>query len=136
MEGLFHQLTVVLQCEVNALGYPPADLFGFYVALAASNAYAVVRTAVRAEHGTKAADALSEYYVSAELERTTEGMAVAVPDESWAPIAGWSAEQMGGWLRAAIRGMDRARYRKAARGPKKKPRRTRFAQKKHITSIP
>ncbi|MDB5311862.1 MAG: Transposase domain protein [Gemmataceae bacterium] len=135
VEGLFHRLTVVLQCEVNALGYPPAALFGFCVALASSNAYAAVRAAVRAEHGAEAAEEVSEYYVSAELERTVEGMAVAVPEENWAPIAGWSAEQMGAWLRAVVRPMKPERYKKATRGPKKnKPRRTRFASKKHIAT--
>jgi hypothetical protein len=135
VEGLFHRLTVVLGCEVNTLGYPPAALFAFCVALAASNAYAAVRAAVRGEHGAAAAEELSEFYVSAELERTAEGMAVAVPAETWAPIAGWSPGQMGAWLRSVVRHMRPERYRKAKRGPKKpKPRRTRFAKEKHIAT--
>ena len=42
VEGLFLRLTTVLTCEVNTLGYPPAALFGFVVALAAGNVSAAV----------------------------------------------------------------------------------------------
>jgi Transposase DDE domain len=135
VEGLFQRLTTVLACEVNTLGDPPAALFGFCVALAASNGYAAVTAAVRGEHGAAAGEAVSDYYVSAELERTSAGLAVAVPEEAWSPIARWSVEQMAEWLRAVVRGAKLERYRKAKRGPKKpKPRRTRFAQEKHIAT--
>ena len=95
VEALFHRLTVVLGCEVDTLGYPPAALFGFCVALASSNAYAMIRAAVRGEHGDEAAEELSDFYVAAELERTVEGMGIAVPEEVWEPITRWTAEQMG-----------------------------------------
>ena len=92
-------------------------------------------SAVRGERGAVAAEELSEYYVSSELERTVEGMHVAVPEESWTPITGWSAEQMGQWLRSVVRHMKPERYRKAKRGPKKKkPRRTRFVKEKRIAT--
>jgi hypothetical protein len=135
VEGLFLRLTTVLACAVNTLGYPPAALFGFCVALAASNGYAAVLAAVRGERGLAAADGVSDYYVAAELERTSAGLAVALPEASWSPVSGWSVEQMAGWLRAVVRRAKLERYRKATRGPKKpKPRRTRFAQKKHIAT--
>lgn len=135
VEALFHRLTMILGCEVSTLGYPPAALFGFCVALAAGNAYAMIRAAVRGEHGGEAAENLSDFYVAAELERTVEGMGIAVPEEVWAPIAGWSVEQMGAWLRSIMRPARLARYRKAKRGPKKpKARRTRFATKKHVAT--
>ena len=44
-------MTTVLKCEVNTLGYPPAALFGFCVALAAANVYADVKGALRAGYG-------------------------------------------------------------------------------------
>jgi hypothetical protein len=53
VEGLFLRLTTVLKCEVNTLGYPPAALFGFCVALAAGNVYAGVKGALRAAHGRR-----------------------------------------------------------------------------------
>lgn len=59
VEGLFLRLTTVLKCEVNTLGYPPAALFGFCVALAAGNVYAGVKGALRAAHGAVVADGVS-----------------------------------------------------------------------------
>lgn len=80
VEGLFLRRTTVLACEVNTLGYPPAALFGFCVALVASNVQAVVSAAVRGEHGAAAADEVSDYYVASELARVSDGMSIAVPD--------------------------------------------------------
>jgi len=59
VEGLFLRITTVLKCEVNTLGYPPAALFGFCVALASGNVYAGVKGALRAAHGAEVADARS-----------------------------------------------------------------------------
>ena len=110
-------------------------MFAFCVALAASNAHAGVRAAVRGVHGAEAADELSDYYVSSELARTTEGLDIAVPVATWSTIGGWSVGEMVVWLRAVVGRAKLARYRKATRGPKKpKPRRTRFARKKHIAT--
>ena len=135
VEGLFLRLTTVLSCESNTPGYPPAALFAFCVALAASNAHAGVRAAIRGVHGAEAADELSDYYVSSELARTTEGLDIAVPVATWSTIGGWSVGEMVVWLRAVVGRAKLARYRKATRGPKKpKPRRTRFARKKHIAT--
>lgn len=135
VEGLFLRLTTVLACEVNTLGYPPAALFAFSLALVASNIQATVLAAVRGEHGAVAAENLSAYYVSAELVRTSEGLAIAVPPSVWSPITAWSAKEMAGWLRAVVRHARLERYQKAARGPKKpKPRRTRFPKHKHIAT--
>ncbi len=94
-------------------GYPPAALFGFCVALASGNVYAGVKAAVRAAHGAE----------------------VAVPEETWAVIGGWSVGQMADWLVGLARRANLRRYRKATRGPKKpRPPRTRFAEAKHIAT--
>jgi hypothetical protein len=53
VEGLFLRLTTVLKCKVNTLGYPPAALFGFCVALAAGSVYAGVTAAVREATGRR-----------------------------------------------------------------------------------
>ena len=47
LETAFAELTCHLCCEVNTLGYPKAALFGFCVAVAAYNALAVVKAALR-----------------------------------------------------------------------------------------
>jgi hypothetical protein len=51
IETMFQELTETLTCEVNALGYPKAALFGFCLALMAYNAVAVMKAALRAVHG-------------------------------------------------------------------------------------
>ena len=135
VEGLFLRLTTVLRCEVNTLGYPPAALFGFCVALAAGNVYAAVKGAVRAAHGAEAADGVSDYHLALEVSGVCPGLWVAIPAEQWVGIGGWSAGQVAGWLKGLARGANLGRYRKAGRGPRKpKPPRTRFADAGHIST--
>jgi hypothetical protein len=135
VEGLFLRLTTVLKCEVNTLGYPPAALFGFCVALAAGNVYAGVKGAVRAAHGATVADGVSDYHLALEVSGVCPGLWIAVPVETWAGIGAWSVGQMAEWLKGLARGANLGRYRKATGGPKK-PRttRTRFPDAKHIAT--
>jgi hypothetical protein len=135
VEGLFLRLTTVLKCEVNTLGYPPAALFGFCVALAAGNVYAGVKGALRAAHGAAAADGVSDYHLALEVSGACPGLWIAVPVETWAGIGAWSVGQMAGWLKGLARGANLSRYRKATRGPKKpRPPRTRFPEAKHVAT--
>lgn len=135
VEGLFLRLTTVLKCEVNTLGYPPAALFGFCVALAAGNVYAGVKAALRAAHGTEAVDGVSDYHLGLEVSGVCPGLWIAVPEETWAGMGGWSVVRMADWLLGLARRANLRRYRKATRGPKKpKPPRTRFADAKHVAT--
>src|SRR6266436_1924803 len=62
---MFQELTETLTCEVNALGYPKAALFGFCLALMAYNAVAVMKAALRAVHGhEKVHQDISSYYLA------------------------------------------------------------------------
>jgi hypothetical protein len=135
VEGLFLRLTTVLKCEVNTLGYPPAALFGFCVARAAGNVYAGVKAALRAAHGAEAVDGVSDYHLGLEVSGVCPGLWIAVPEETWAGMGGWSVVRMADWLVGLARRADLRRYRKATRGPKKpKPPRTRFADAKHVAT--
>ena len=135
VEGLFLRLTTVLKCEVNTLGYPPAALFGFRMALAAGNAYAAVKGALRAAHGSAVADGVSDYHLALEVSGACPGLGIAIPARTWVEIGGWSVGQMAEWLKGLARGANLGRYRKATRGPKKpKPPRTRFPDAKHIAT--
>lgn len=135
VEGLFLRLTTVLKCEVNTLGYPPAALFGFCVALASGNVYAGVKGALRAAHGSEVADGVSDYHLALEVSGACPGLWIAIPAEEWAQIGGWSVGQMAEWLVGLARRANLGRYRKAVRGPKKpKPPRTRFPDAKHIAT--
>ena len=135
VEGLFLRLTTVLQCEVNTLGYPPAALFGFCVALAAGNVYAAVKGALRAVHGSAVADGVSDYHLALEVSGACAGLGIAVPEATWVGIGAWSVGQMAAWLTGLARRANLRRYRKATRGPKKpKPPRTRFPDAKHVAT--
>jgi len=135
VEGLFLRLTTVLKCEVNTLGYPPAALFGFCVALASGNVYAVVKAGVRAAHGAETADGVSDYHLALEVSGACPGLWIAIPAEAWVEIGGWSVGRMADWLVGLARGANLGRYRKATRGPKKpNPPRNRFTRAKHIST--
>ena len=135
VEALFGRLTTVLTCEVNTLGYPPAALFGFCVALASSNVYAGVKGALRSAHGAAVAEGVSDYHLALEVSSVSRGLAIAVPEETWSEMGRWSAERMSQWLVRLAKRTKLSRYPKATRGPKKpKTRRTRFADKKHIAT--
>ena len=135
VEGLFLRLTTVLKCEVNTLGYPPAALFGFCVALASGNVYAAVKGALRAAHGAEVADGVSDYHLALEVSGACPGLWIAVATETWSVIGAWSVGDMAKWLLGLARGANLKRYRKATRGPKKpRPPRTRFPEAKHIAT--
>lgn len=135
VKGLFRNLKTVLRCEVNTLGYPPAALFAFGVALLASNIYATVKAALRAEHGSKAVDKLSDYHTALEVSGTRLGLEIAVSEAVWTEIGDWSFFELAAWLRSVLGGVKLSRYRKASRGPKKPPRpRTRFANSRHVST--
>lgn len=135
VEGLFLRLTTVLKCEVNTLGYPPAALFGFCVALASGNVYAGVKGALRAAHGAEGADGVSDYHMALEVSGACPGLWIAVATKTWSAIGAWSVGEMAKWLVGLARGANLKRYRKATRGPKKpRPPRTRFPEAKHIAT--
>lgn len=63
IETAFQELTEHLQSEINTLGYPPAALFGFCIALIAYMIMKVIRAALSAVHGHETiATEVSDYY--------------------------------------------------------------------------
>jgi len=65
IETMFQELTETLTCEVHALGYPKAALFGFCLALLADNAVAVLKASLRAVHGGEQVQQdISMYYLA------------------------------------------------------------------------
>jgi hypothetical protein len=136
IEGLFQDLTTILRCEVDTLAYPKAALFGFCVALASSNVYATVKASLRAVHGVEKVEReVSDHYLGAEISGKYEGMMIAIPERSWRPFAMYSVKQLATLLRRLAENTRLERFRKHPRGPKKpKPRRTRFAKAKHIST--
>lgn len=136
IEGLFQDLTTILQCEVNSLAYPKAALFGFCVALASSNVYATVKASLRGVHGAdKVERDVSDYYLGDEISGKYEGMMIAIPERYWRTIVDYTTKEMADFLLGLARHAQLKRFQKHPRGPKKpKPRRTRFAKAKHIST--
>jgi Transposase DDE domain len=136
IEKLFHSMTQLLRCEVNTLAYPKAALFGFCVALAASNVLATVKAALRATHKKVALEeVLSDFYVAEELAGTYRGMMIALPEAEWTHLAEMSAPDFVAWLTSVAKRVCLDRYAKSPRGPKKpRSRRTRYAKAKHIAT--
>jgi hypothetical protein len=120
LETAFQELTVYLKCEPNTLGYPPAALFAFCVAVACYNLLAVVKAALRAAHGEeRIRDAVSNYFLADEVSGTYRGMMIALPPEQWLPFQTLATADLAKLLCQWARGIDLTAYPKHARGPKK-----------------
>lgn len=122
IETAFQELTEHLQSELNTLGYPPAALFGFCVALVAYSVMKVIRAALGAEHGVEKIEMeVSDYYISLELSNTYEGMMIAIPDEKWIVFRQLSQTEFVHVLQHLASKAKLVKYRKHSRGPKKPP---------------
>lgn len=122
LETVFHEITTTLDCEVPSLGYPPAALFAFCLALVAYNAVSVLKATLRTTHGAKTVtNEVSGYYIALEIRQAHDGMSVVIAEEQWQVFGTATAEEMARWLRSVAAGIDLRRYRKHPRGPKKPP---------------
>ncbi len=122
IETLFQEVTRTLQCEIAALGYPKAALFAFCLALMASNAVALLKAALRAEHGEETVQTqVSGYYLSLEIKGTYDGMMIAIPEEHWTIFRTCSPKQFAAFLRNIAGHVTLSRYQKHPRSPKKPP---------------
>jgi hypothetical protein len=125
-ENVFQSLTEALNCEIDTLAYPRAALFGFCVALVAYNVLAVIRAALRSEHGRdEVEEKASNYHLAQEVATTYSGMMIAIPPRVWEVFQGMSVEAMAGFLREAANQAWLAKYPRSKHGPKKpRPKRT------------
>jgi len=125
IETAFQELTENLRCEIDTLAHPKAALFAFALAVAAYNILVIVRAALaRAEVPTASEKeqgeaGLSSYYLANEVAAATEGMLIAVPEESWERLVKLSLTKFAAWLAAVAAAAKLWRYRKSPRGPKK-----------------
>jgi hypothetical protein len=119
IEGLFLEVAQTLNAEPQTLAYPKAALFAFCLGLLASNAVALIKAALRAEHGPEAVEAVSAYYVALDIQQVHRGMMIALPAPSWERFRALGATKLAAALRGMARAIDLARYRKATRGPRK-----------------
>lgn len=138
IETAFFHLAEDLNCEINTLGYPRAALFGFGIGLVAYNTLAVLKAALRVNHGASVVDhELSGYYLADEVSGTYRGMMIAIPAEAWLIFRDLSLPTFSAWLLEVASKVRLEPLRKQRRGPKKPrtprrydPRRPHFATAK------
>ena len=120
IETAFQELTEHLNSEINTLGYPPAALFGFCVALVAYILLRTTRAALSHEHGVETVDqTVSGYYLADELSGIYRGMMIALPDPEWRIFREMSTDEFVAELARIASHAILSRYRKHPRGPKK-----------------
>jgi hypothetical protein len=136
IEGAFQELTVILQCEPNTLGYPPAALFAFCLAVVAYNVLRVTRAALGTAHGAEKIEReVSSYYLAQELAKVFTGMAIALPAEEWTAYGRMTPAELAEQLRHWAQQAPLWRYQKHPRGPKKpRLRRASGAKISHVAT--
>jgi len=136
IETAFQDLTVHLRCEINTLGYPPAALLGFCVALIAYITLAVLKAALQHVHGAKKIqEELSGYYLADELGAVYRGMLIAVPANEWVIFRDMSFTQFVALLIELAQGVNMRRFKKHPRKAKKKqPPRKNNSDPPHVST--
>jgi hypothetical protein len=121
---------------VNTLGYPKAALFGFCVALVAYNILAVVKAALRVQHGEETIEKeLSGYYLAGNIARTYDGMMIAIPDKEWVIFQTMTISQLAETLHQLAGNVKLSKFRKSRRSPKKPPRkRDKYSNHPHVST--
>lgn len=131
---------VVQQClhgEISGLGYPPAALFSYAVALFAFNILSLLRAAMRAAHGgIKIEESFSTHQMAEEIHAIWPGMMLLLSPSFWRRrFADWSDAQIAKQLKRMAYDVNLAQYRKAARQTRHPPpKRTFHKNSPHIST--
>jgi hypothetical protein len=121
VEKAFHELDQALHGEIKTLGYPPAALLSFCVALLTYNVISVVKSGLAAAHGAAMKrETISGYYLAGELAAAYHGMQIAIRGEEWAHhFASLTPAELARILKILAAKVRPDRFRKNIRGPKK-----------------
>jgi hypothetical protein len=136
LETMFQSLTMMLQGELNTLGYPRAALLGFGVALATYNVLSTVQASLRAAFGVdKVQEEVSGFYIANEVRKNNFGMSVALEDTVWVPFQTMSPAALATELLRFAANTNLRKFKRHPRGPKKPvPKRTRFVDETHVST--
>jgi hypothetical protein len=126
----------MLEGEINTLGYPRAALLGFAVALTTYNVLSTVHAALRSAFGSEIIqDEVSGFYVANDVRKTAVGMSVAIDADEWEPFQTMSPTVLAQHLIRMAAHVDLRKLKRHPRGIKKPvPKRTRYAQKTHVST--
>jgi hypothetical protein len=116
----FQELTEHLNCEIKTLGYPPAALFAFCIALVSYMIIAIMKAALSSVYGADRIDKeVSGYYIADELSAIYPGMMIAVSDDKWDIFRQYNQAQLVDFLKQLAKNVKLSRFKKHPRGPKK-----------------
>jgi hypothetical protein len=136
IETAFQELEAFLNSEINTLGYPPAPLFGFCIALIAYMILAVIKAALASVHGIDTVEnKISGYYLADEISGTYRGMMVALPNEDWIVFRQYPTSKLIKVLKKLAANVRLSAFLKHPRGPKKKaPKRASDSSSPHVST--
>ena len=122
IETAFQELESHLNSEINTLGYPPAALFAFCIALIVYMIFSVVKAALASVHGIDTVENnISGYYIADEISGTYRGMMIAIPHEDWIVFRQYTNSDLIKVLKQLSANVRLSAFLKHPRGPKKKP---------------
>ena len=120
IETAFQELEKWFNSEINALGYPPAALFGFCVSLISYMMVSVIKAALCGVHGTKVVEEkVSGYYLADEISGTYRGMMIAISEDEWKEFRLLTQRQLIAIMKKLSKKVKLSRFLKHPRGPKK-----------------
>jgi IS4 transposase len=131
VEQQFQFLTQSLHCELTGLGQPRAALFGFAMALVASNVLAVERGALRTAHGREREAEVSGYYLADEVAGDYRTLMKYLPPEQWVVWRNLKATEMVQLLIGIAREVRLSGLSRNRRGPKKTQTQKKMIDKRH-----
>jgi hypothetical protein len=136
IETSFQRLKKYFNSEINTLGYPPAALFGFCIALIAYMVLSVIMAALGSIHGTeKIKKEVSGYYIADELSGTYRGMMIAIPPKKWQIFRQMTHNEMIMFLKQLATRVKLSAFKKHTRGPKKPAKkRTSDSKTPHVST--
>jgi hypothetical protein len=121
VETLFQIVTENFEGEIQTLGYPPAALFSFCMALVAYNLLATIKAALRAVHGAGKVEAgLSWYYLVEDVQATYRGLSIAIEPDYWQQWRDFSTPQLAQHLLELAAQVNLKTFLKQPRSPKRK----------------
>lgn len=124
-------LTGSLHCELPGLGQPRAALFGFAMALVASNALAVVRASIRCVQGVEAEAEVSGFYLADEIAHDYRTLMKYLPADQWVGWRQLDVAAMVRLLRSLAVHVNLKALSRNPRGPKNPPQQKPSFDKKH-----
>lgn len=120
IETAFQELTLYLNSEINTLGYPPAALFAFCVALVTYMIFGIMKAALSSVYGAeKIEQEFSSYHLACDLQEIYPGMMIVVSDDDWLAFRRYSQSEIVKFLKQLAKNTDLLQYKKKPRGPKK-----------------